>query len=244
MIKILLTTCFLASFSVGAPYTSEQLHHRLDSLYDLRRAAMETGGNESEFAAEIEHVQTAIETVRRNEGFSDNGVNAEKTTQKTEDVSQTFLANFLKNFKDFSFLDKLVIIMGAIAVLAAIFLLLMRIVLGFSRRKKTKRQAPAPKNPPFPEIKEELTPKAANAINIIDRYKERAAATTPPPSPTPPPLTSSQPTPEEPKKMRALEVKNEIVKKFDNGEDTAKIAQDFSMSQDQIIMILNLAGRK
>jgi hypothetical protein len=47
-----------------------------------------------------------------------------------------------------------------------------------------------------------------------------------------------------PKRLRAIELKNEIVRKFDKGEDVAKIAHDFGISQDQIVMILKLAGRK
>jgi hypothetical protein len=211
------------------------------------------------FSVEINQLQRAIET-KNNDLRGDlsikkeNAGNEKKTSSKNQETNSNI-------FTKRSLLDNLVILMGAIAILAAIFLVFAHIFLTVSKKNKGK-QVLAPKNQPDIKQKTEILQiptETTNVPNEIDRYKES-------------PQNSESVTysmkelfrktqqleiisasskqkiesvqNEEPKKMRAMEVKNEIVKRFDKGEDTAKIAQDFSMSKDQVIMILNLAGRK
>lgn len=242
MKNVISTVCVSISFLTAAPYTSEQLQGQLDSLNFLQQEAIRNGEDkDNELSVAIKHLQTAIETQRKSEEISINGGNKEKISQKNES-DWNFFSEFNEIFVQQSLIDKLMIIMGLVAILAGIFLILARIFLAVSRKNKTKRV--------LFDTKKEILPKTANVLNEINRYRERvenfenATYSIKEIAKKNPANESFAVSSEEPKKMRAIEIKNEIVKRFDNGEDTAKIAQDFSMSKDQVVMILNLAGRK
>jgi hypothetical protein len=259
--KLFFAVYVFVSVTAAFSYTFEQLQRRLDSLELLQQEAIRGGGDGKEFSVEKKQLQMAIETknnelkaevVKKIEGISDSEEVVKKTPQKNS--TQNFFANR-------SLLDNLVIIMGAIAVASAIFLVFARIFLAVSKKNKEKKILTAKKTPQT-EVKIELAPKTANETREIDRnnrenvpniekvtYSIRDLANKIPPKDALPKFvietgTQAAVPEEKPKKMRAVELKNEIVKRFDNGEDTAKIAHDFSMSKDQVVMILNLAGRK
>ena len=241
MEKLILAICIFAVFLSATPYSSEQLQGQLDSLNFLQQEAIRRGEEKNnDLSVAIKHLQTAIETQRRANTPSNNNAGVgDKSSKNDFDYGKKFIQDFAQR----PIIDRLVIIMGAIAILAAMFLIFARIVLAVSQKNKLK---PAKFN-----IKTEIAPKNANVLSEINRYKERSANLEKiAPIPIVPPSVASHSIEpielgtEEPKKMRAREIKNEIVKRFDSGEDTAKIAQDFSMSKDQVVMILNLAGRK
>ncbi|MDR0303530.1 MAG: hypothetical protein LBH98_02000 [Chitinispirillales bacterium] len=260
MVRIFLVIFVFVSFLAAVPHTLEQLQYRLDSLNFLRREAIKDGDDGNEFSSEIKQLERAIIT-KNNEMKADGSNKSDDISDDKENIKKTPLKNEEDNLNFFtnrSVLDNLVIVMGAIAVLAMTFLIFARIFLIVSQKNKNKRTSTAKKLPDF-ETKKEILPKTANVLTEIDRYKERTKnlenvtysikelaqkyQTSDAAVVQIEPKTETMPN-EEPKQMRALKIKNEIVKRFDNGEDTAKIAQDFSMSKDQVVMILNLAGRK
>jgi len=96
--------------------------------------------------------------------------------------------------------------------------------------------------PPIEEMQEE---EVEETLTFEEEPTENTPAETQPTAEEETQESASEETPpQKPQNTRATEVKNEIVKRFDEKEDVAKIAQDFNMSKDQIAMILRLAGRK
>jgi len=259
--KLFFAAYVLVSVSAAFSYTFEQLQRRLDSLELLQQEAIRGGGDGKEFSAEKKQLQMAIET-KNNELKAEVVKRIEEVADGDENLKKTPPKNSGKNFfANRPLLDNLVIIMGAIALVAAMFLVFARILLAVSKKNKEKKILAAKKTPP-PEVKSEILPKPASLTIEIDRSNKETAQNLekitysirdlankiPPKEVLPKPAVETRAPfiaiEEKPKKMRAVELKNEIVRRFDNGEDTAKIAHDFSMSKDQVMMILNLAGRK
>jgi hypothetical protein len=217
----------------------------LDSIYLLIR----NGGNENEYSAEIKQIQGAI-TAKNNELKAEIAKKIDDAMSgKIEVEKETPKIDF---FAEYSFWDKIQIVMGAIAIAAVIFLLSARIIIAVSKNKKAKKQIPA-KEKQEKKPKKELLQKTANVLSEIDRYKEKETQKAEFNESVIASLkelakneTKETPKPEEePKKpSRAIELKNEIVRRFDKQEDTAKIAQDLGISKDQVVMILSLSGRK
>jgi len=259
--KLFFAAYVFASVSAAFPYTFEQLQRRLDSLELLQQEAMRRGGDGKEFFAEKKQLQMAIET-KNSELKAEVVKRIEEGAVGDEVVKKPPSKSDGKNFfANRPLLDNLVIIMGAIALLAAMFLVFARIFLALSKKNKEKKILTAKKQSQT-EVKKEISSKPTNLTIEIDRnnketeqnlekitYSIRDLAKKIPPKDVLPKPSAETRTPfivteEKPKKMRAVELKNEIVRRFEDGEDTATIAHDFSMSKDQVVMILNLAGRK
>jgi len=250
---------FTQAHSQGIPYSLEQLNRRLDSLNALQQEAIRSGGNKENYSAEKSQVQRAITTrtielkaeiIRR---FEESAGGTETAPTTKERINFDF-------FSERPLLDKLVIITSAIAILAVIFLIFVKIFIAISRRPKKPKIVKVKKQK---ETKDDISQKTANVLTEIDRYKEKEVQKAEfnqsviaslkelsknevkiEPRKEIKNDTVEIKAEEPPKKMRAVELKNEIVRKFDSGEDTAKIAQDFDISKDQVVLILNLAGRK
>ena len=252
---ILIAGAFCNAASQGVPYSLEQLNRRLDSLSSLQQEAIRSGGNKDEHSAEKNQIQRAI-TARTNE------LRAEVLRKLEEDNAGGNISTAKKNesfdfFAERPLLDNLVIIMGAIAVAAIIFLFFAKIFITISKRNALKPQ----KQPKEKKLKNEIPQKTANVLSEIDRYKEKETQKAELNQSVIASLkelakkeevaivkseikTEIPPAEEKPKKFGAVELKNEIVRRFDKKEDTAKIAQDLGISKDQVVLILSLAGRK
>jgi len=244
--------------SQNIPYSFEQLQRRLDSLEFLQQEAIRGGNEQNLYAGEIRQLQRAITT-------KSNEQRAEIAKRMEESPDGNIGAPTERKVLDFDFfaerplLDNLVIVMGAIAIASAIFLLLAKIFIAISKNRKPK----IPKSPKIKQkksAKNEDLQKTANVLSEIDRYKEKESqkaefnesviATLRELSRNEAKIEktenveSPKPEEEQAKKPRAIDLKNEIVRRFDKNEDTVKIAQDLGISKDQVLMILNLAGRK
>jgi flagellar biosynthesis/type III secretory pathway M-ring protein FliF/YscJ len=244
VITIFWTGIFFVAGAQDTNFSFEQLQRRLDSLELLQQESIRSGAGSGEYMAEIKQLQMAI-TTKNNElkaeiGRIIEGAQNDNIDTMNEEVKFDFFAKR-------PLWDNIVIVMGAIAVAAVLFLIIAKIILTVSRNKMAKKQ-----NKP---TKKDVQPKTANVFNEIDRYKEKETHKTE--------INESgiallkelakneiknealKPEEEQPKKPpRAVDLKNEIVKRFDKDEDTAKIAQDLGISKDQVVMILSLAGRK
>jgi uncharacterized membrane protein YhiD involved in acid resistance len=240
---------FSTVFGQNGGLLNEQLQTRLDSLYQLEREARQSG-EENKYVAEIKQLQTLIKTERERveEENLKSEVAAPDFAKETNEYAE-YIEKITAFFAGNKLLDNLIIAMGVIAILAAIFLIFIRLFLAIS----PKREKSA--------VKKKVLPKKANVAKATNRYKEKSAQT---------PQISENITyslrnlanqnsvkikqeiveniPPKNKEMTKKEqvegFKNEILRKFDSGKDAASIARDFNVSQDQISMILRLAGRK
>jgi len=306
-------------------YSFEERQRQLDSLEFLQQEAIRSGLQDN-FVAEMRQLQaiikTEIETSRREQR---NGQTPTASRTQTA-IAANFIENAYNSFMGRPILDKLIIGMGALAVLAAVFLIFTRLFLAIlpkgkkapikkqvapTKPKQEKKQAappmsskivppPAPQTPPTLETAiyslRELaskypSPPAPTNTKVEDLLKidisapikpqEQTNAEIPQPIPqsfeiempnasvippqtvmppkqeaiyeapkpqTPPTMPKIEskpiPTPQQSKPPRALEIRNEIVRRFDANEDIGKIAQDLKMSKDQVAMILRLADRR
>ena len=266
---VLLFMPFTSAFGQSDGYSDEKLQTRLDSLYQLEREAR-SNGEENKYAAEIKQLQTLIKTER--ERIQEEGLKEINENTAAKDINEnpyfpTNIADFTAKISSFlagnKLLDNLIILMGAIAILASIFLVFIRLFLKISSKNKKST------------VKNKIPTKTANVHKDIDRYKKKTAAgaqnsetviyslkelasRNQPKITTiiddgnmsknderPKKLSAAKPKNDDiPKNLTAAELKNEIIRRFDAGEDAAKIAHSFNVSQDQIAMILRLAGRK
>jgi hypothetical protein len=265
---------FLAVFGQNNRHTVPELQKRLDSLYFLQQEAIRRG-EENNLATEIRQLQTVIQA--ENARFLEERANNKTQSQAAKEANDRFnLGAKLKEiFANREPLDILIIAMGAIAVLAAVFLLFTRLFLAISPKSKKS----AAKNKKLPKRTNVLNEKS-NVLNEIDRYKEKEAqkaefsqsiiySLKELASQNKPVIENIETlknveskelsknikseevfeneeeikNAEEIKKPRVMDLKNEIVKRFNLGDDKAKIAQEFNISQDQVLMILKLAGK-
>jgi hypothetical protein len=230
LITALILTVSTMIFAQTNRYTFEERQRQLDSLEFLQQEAMRSGGD-TNFIAEMRQLQAIIKTeieINRRE------FRGEQTPLATE-TQTTSIANFIENtynsFMGRPVLDKLIIGMGALAVLAAIFLIFTRLFLAILQNSKKrppkkqilpKKQKQETKQTPIPPAPAP-TPTLETAIYSL---RELASKYPSPPKQTPPvrldellridlPTQAAEPQKTEAPQVFEIPTKTEILQAFE-----------------------------
>ena len=195
LIKTAFTTALILTvstmiFAQSNRYTFDERQRQLDSLELLQQEAIRRGGD-TDFIAEMRQLQAIIKTeaeMNRREQRSEQTPSAPKSGTTT---ASDFIENLLNSFMGRPVIDKLIIGMGALAVLAAAFLIFTRLFLAIlqkSKKRPPKKQI-LPKNrkqetkqPPLPPAPPPVSTPAPTLENAIYTMRELASKYPSPPN--------------------------------------------------------------